>query len=305
MKQHWIIIFQGFSFAFLFGLIIGMLIFITPSELCNWWKGIDWHGQGVANAGAWVSGLATIPAAIFTGYSAFAASRAAKAAEASASQWRDQTTYDNLIDKAIHTKIHIKWIKSHLKNAFGRDSRSRFLCLQRKSTKEFFDDLFEALHNGWDDDYAEMFMNMDLQLQKVDGRAEDFFITLDYTIELSKSITACSNEDYLLVKERSEHIVSALPFVRKILLKIKNADSDDFLNDSKENILINIDSIFLTKNSSQYYIREIINDIWLINKYIDYLINNNNFDAWLSHKKAYQKERESIIIESNKIWANT
>lgn len=305
MKQHWIIIFQGFSFAFLLGLVIGMLIFMRSSGLSDWWESINWNGQGVANAGAWVSGLATIPAAIFTGYSAFAASRAAKAAEASASQWRDQTTHDNLIDKAIHTKIHIKWIESHLNNAFGRDSRSQFLCLQRKSTKELFDNLFEALHNGWDDDYAEMFMNMDIQLQKVDERAEDFFITLDYTIELSKSITACGDEDYLLVKERSEYIVYALPFVRKIFLKIKNADSDDFLNNSEENILIDIDSIFLTKDSSQHYIKEIINDLWLINKYIDHLISNNNCDAWLSHKKTYQKERESILMESNKIWANT
>ncbi|WP_323950943.1 hypothetical protein, partial [Aeromonas veronii] len=48
MKQHWIIIFQGFSFAFLLGLIIGMLVFITPSDLFNWWKGIDWNGQGVS-----------------------------------------------------------------------------------------------------------------------------------------------------------------------------------------------------------------------------------------------------------------
>ncbi|HDO1315787.1 hypothetical protein [Aeromonas veronii] len=303
MKQHWIIIFQGFSFAFLLGLIIGMLVFITPSDLFNWWKGIDWNGQGVANAGAWVSGLATIPAAIFTGYSAFAASRAAKAAEASASQWRDQTTYDNLIDKAIHTKIHIKWIESHLKNAFGRDSRSRFLCLQRKATKEFFDDLFEALHNGWDDDYAEMFMKMDHQLQKVDDRTEDFFITLDYTIELSKSITACSSEDYLLVKGRAEHIVSTLPFVRKILLKIKNADADDFLNDSEENVLVDIDAIFLTNDSSQHYIKNIINDLWIISKYIDFLINNNNYDDWVSHKKIYQKECDHTHIKTNGIWA--
>ncbi|TNI78723.1 hypothetical protein CF116_15625 [Aeromonas veronii] len=150
-----------------------------------------------------------------------------------------------------------------------------------------------------------MFMNMDIQLQKVDDRTEDFFIALDYTIELSKSITACSDEDYLLVKKRSEHIVSALPFVRKILLKIKNADSDAFLNDSEENILVDIDSIFLTKDSSQHYIRKIINDIFLINKYIDFLINNNNCDAWLLHKKTHQKECKSILMESNKIWANT
>lgn len=274
---------------------------MRPSDLIDWWGNINWNGQGVANAGAWVSGLATIPAAIFTGYSAFAASRAAKAAEASASQWRDQTTYDNLIDKAIHTKIHIKWIESHLKNAFGSASRSRFLCLQHKSTKDFFDDIFEAFHNGWDDDYAEMFMLMDNQLQKVDCRIEDFFIALDYTIELSKSITACSNEDYLLVKERAEYIVFALPLVRNIFLKIKRADTDDFSHDSEENILVDIDAIFITRDSSQHYIREIINDIWIINMYIECLINNN-YEAWLSHKKAYQKESESILIKTNKTW---
>lgn len=287
MKQHWMIIFQGFSFAFLIGLVIGMLIFMRPSDLIDWWENINWDGQGVANAGAWISGLATIPAAIFTGYSAFAASRAAKAAEESASQWRQQTAYDNLLDKAIHTHIHIKWIKSHLKNAF--DKNSKFLHIQSKSKDEFFDDLIDACNSGWDDEYNELFMLMDSQLQKIENRMEDFFVVLDYTVELSKSITACDNADYTLVKECATNIIVSLPFIIKNFLKIKTADALELESYLNEGALIDIDAIFLTRDSSQHYLKSIINDLWIVEKYIEDLITSNTKDNWNKHVSEFKK----------------
>ncbi len=190
-------IFLSFSFPLCLGLVLGLLIFNPSEGLFLWWFSIDWGAQSIANAGAWVSGIATSIAAVATAFAARASARAAKAAQQSANNWRQQACYDKYIDVAVNARIKLRKYQSHvdgickpIPHIFPQSSQS--IVFERSSNDASA--LVNCIINGFekpDSNEANRFNKFSERIKfhagKIGALQEDVISLVERAFELSKS----------------------------------------------------------------------------------------------------------------------
>lgn len=281
-------VFISVAFPLWLGIVIGLLVFLPPSEFVLWWKNIEWEAQGVANVGAWVAGIGTTFAAIATGFAARSSSKAAIAAEKSTNQWQKRASYEQYIDTGVKARIKLRWLEAHLSHMFDRKfdvfmesdkqtKESFYLCLQ----PDFIHTNIDAYNRF--EKYKDEILH---QSEKINGLKKDLFDLIEVSFELSKNHIGIHSSEKKEIRRIIEKFIVDIEFISRLYERVFNSNCN-----SKDRLLIDIDSCFNCSDSKRHFYLSIKSNLSLISAFFDTLIIDSNVLAWEKAKN------ENILAE--------
>ena len=241
--------------------------------------------------GSWFAGIATSFAAYYTGHAALASSKAAKAAEQSNRQWREQASFDMYVPKAARVKTKLMWIDGYIKQV--ANTNFQFVHQSDPFTVDLF---LQTLNSGFEPHNKRQFQK---NLKTIESNNEfikehllDTLYLLDETFILSKDYCSFNSSEVKAIKDVIRELSQHLRVISFTFDEIVTRNTSE----------TSVDACFMCHGSTQHYIKSYESRYKLVDTYLEMIVSSRDIESWLAAKEAYikcQKESATSFAKEN------
>lgn len=272
------------------------VVIIFPLAFIFWVIGLEIlrsagaDSMGFASVlGSWFAGLATSFAAYYTGRAAIASSQAAKAAEQSNRQWKEQASFDIYVPKAARVKTKLMWINGCVMQV--ANTNFQFVHHPEHFTVDLF---LQSVNFDFEPNNKRQFQKYLKTIESnnkfIKERLLDTLYLLDETFILSKDYCSFTPKETETIKVVIKELIQHLRVISHSFEEVIDKDTNE----------TSIDACFKCYDSTQHYIKSYESRYKLVDAFLEMVISSRDIKAWDKAKQSYiecQKESASSFAK--------